>query len=100
LSVAAADSISRRLDRWIAADVSVLRPGLMVVGQQVPTESGGIIDLLCVKEGGDLVVLELKRDKTPRQITAQVLNYASWAKELRRPTSRRSPLNRPCHPPS
>lgn len=46
--------LEARLERWIAADVSVLDPGLMVVGQQVPTESGGIIDLLCLKEGGDL----------------------------------------------
>src|SRR6266700_4836258 len=71
-----------RLEKWTAADVSVLDPQLMVVGRQVETDAGGIIDLLCMKEGGDLVVVELKRDKTPREITAQVLEYAAWVKDL------------------
>ncbi|MBT3271932.1 MAG: hypothetical protein HN368_02160 [Spirochaetales bacterium] len=31
---------------------------------------------------GDLILLELKRDKTPREITAQALDYASWMKDL------------------
>jgi hypothetical protein len=31
---------------------------------------------------GDLIILELKKDKTPREITAQILDYASWVKDL------------------
>jgi len=31
---------------------------------------------------GNIVVLELKRDKTPRDIVAQTLDYASWVKDL------------------
>jgi hypothetical protein len=31
---------------------------------------------------GDLAIVELKRDKTPREITAQALDYASWAQDL------------------
>jgi hypothetical protein len=31
---------------------------------------------------GNLVILELKRDRTPREIVAQALDYASWAKDL------------------
>ena len=31
---------------------------------------------------GDVVLVELKRDKTPRDIVAQVLDYASWIKKL------------------
>jgi hypothetical protein len=74
--------LEERLENWIAADVAVLDPGLMVIGRQVATAWGGFIDLLCMNEGGDLVVVELKRDKTPREITAQVLDYASWVKDL------------------
>jgi RecB family endonuclease NucS len=39
---------------------------------------GGRIDLLCINGDGDIVIVELKRDKTPREITAQALDYASW----------------------
>lgn len=28
------------------------------------------------------MIIELKRDKIPREITAQVLDYASWVKNL------------------
>jgi hypothetical protein len=74
--------LEARLEQWIAKDVSVLDPRLMVIGRQVETDSGGFIDLLCLSKVGDLVVVELKRDKTPREITAQVLDYASWVKDL------------------
>ena len=40
------------------------------------------VSFAACREGGDLVVVELKRDKTPREITAQVLDYASWVKDL------------------
>jgi len=43
---------------------------------------GGIIDLLCIDESGNLIVVELKRDKTPREVTAQTLDYASWVDSL------------------
>lgn len=41
--------LEARLERGIAADVSVLDRELMVVGQQDPRESGGTIDPLCVQ---------------------------------------------------
>ena len=53
-----------------------------MIGQQVETAYGGLIDLLAIDPVGNLVILELKRDKTPRDIVAQVLDYASWAQDL------------------
>lgn len=55
----------------------------MVVGRQVPTAFGKIIDLLALDVEGNLVVLELKRDRTYRDIVAQVLDYGSWVTGLR-----------------
>lgn len=74
--------LEERLEKWLAEDISVLSPNLLVIGRQVATEYGGIIDLLCINPVGDLVIVELKRDKTPREITAQVLDYASWVRDL------------------
>ena len=70
------------MEEWLAADISILDPALLVIGRQVETDFGGFIDLLCVDAAGDLVVVELKRDKTPREITAQALDYASWVVNL------------------
>jgi hypothetical protein len=74
-----------RIETWISNNVSVLVPddsGLLVIGRQVKTSFGGLIDLLCMNGDGDLVIVELKRDKTPREITAQALDYASWVQDL------------------
>jgi len=74
-----------RIEKWITQDISVLEPddcGLLVIGRQVKTDFGKEIDLLCINSEGDLVIVELKRDKTPREVTAQALDYASWVKDL------------------
>jgi hypothetical protein len=55
---------------------------VLLVGRQVTTTSGGRIDLLAIDGDANLVVLELKRDKTPREIVAQALDYASWVNDL------------------
>ena len=41
------------------------------------------IDLLALDQDANLIVMELKRDKTPRDIIAQVLDYGSWVRELK-----------------
>ena len=71
-----------RLQEWLVQDISVLNPGLLVIGREVKTDFGGFIDLLCIDAVGNLVVVELKRDKTPREITAQTLDYGSWIADL------------------
>lgn len=74
--------LEARLEAWLEADVSIAGEDLLVIGKQVETAFGGFVDLLCFDPNADLVVLELKREKTPREVTAQVLDYASWVRGL------------------
>jgi hypothetical protein len=74
--------LEARLEAWLDDDIGVLSPDLLVIGRQVETDHGGYIDLLCLDRNGDVIVVELKRDKTPREVTAQVLDYASWVRDL------------------
>ncbi|MDP9486204.1 MAG: hypothetical protein M3Q49_10565 [Actinomycetota bacterium] len=46
----------------------------MVVGRQVSTAFSEFVDLLTVDNEGYLTIVELKRDKTPREVVAQVLD--------------------------
>ncbi len=71
-----------RLENWITKDPSILGIDLLLIGRQVTSEYRGRIDLLAINGQGDLVIIELKRDRTPREIVAQVLDYASWIKKL------------------
>jgi hypothetical protein len=72
----------KQLESLLAADVSVIDSDLMLIGRQVVTGSGGFIDLLALDVTGQIVVIELKRDRTPREVVAQILDYASWASTL------------------
>lgn len=77
----ALDSESKLQDT-LAADLSLVHPGLMLIGREVPTAFGKFIDLLAMDSDGNLIVVELKRNKTPRDVVAQALDYASWVGTL------------------
>lgn len=70
------------LEQQIFEDISILNAGWMLIGRQVRTRFGKFIDLLAVDANGSLIVIELKRDKTPRDVVAQTIDYASWIVEL------------------
>jgi hypothetical protein len=72
------------LEDFLARDPSLLGVRLLVIGRQVRTPYGKYIDLLALDADGNLHVLELKRDKTPRDVVAQVLDYGSWVTTLTR----------------
>lgn len=74
--------LEARLETWLENDISILSNDLLVIGRQVQTAYGGLIDLLCLNRQGSIIILELKRDKTPREVVAQSLDYASWIKTL------------------
>lgn len=63
-------------------DISIMDPKLLVIGRQVLTAFGKFIDFLAMDADGKLVVIELKRDRTPREVVAQLLDYGSWVRTL------------------
>ncbi len=72
----------KKLESILDKDISIIDPGLMVIGRQVTTSFGKYLDLLAIDSEGHLAILELKRDKTPRDVVAQTLDYASWVQGL------------------
>jgi hypothetical protein len=74
--------LESQLEAMIEADPTILGTPLLLVGRQVPTDYGKFIDLLAVDDEGALHVLELKRDRTPREVVAQLLDYGSWVRGL------------------
>ena len=73
----------KRLEEILANDLSIASPNWMIIGRQVMTAYGNPIDILAIDKDGNLVVIELKRNRTPREVVAQLLDYASWVKDLR-----------------
>lgn len=74
----------KELHQFLLRDPSLLGVRLLVIGSEVHTPYGKRLDLLAIDAEGNLHVLELKRDKTPREVVAQVLDYGSWVSTLSR----------------
>lgn len=70
------------LEDMIVADLRVLSDQWMLIGRQEETGQGGRIDLLAIAPDGALVLIELKRNRTPRDVVSQALDYASWIEKL------------------
>jgi RecB family endonuclease NucS len=73
----------------IVASPRLISDEWMLIGRQEDTGFGGRIDLLALAPDGSLVLIELKRDKIPRDVVAQSLDYASWVERLPRSGRRR-----------
>jgi len=64
-------------------DHVVLAPDrVLFIGRQVATDLNKAIDLLAVDAKHRLVVIELKKDRTPRDMVAQALEYAAFVRHL------------------
>ncbi|AWB96370.1 hypothetical protein DCE93_12520 [Agromyces badenianii] len=81
---AAALHTESELHQFLRQDPSLLGTALLVIGSEVITPYGKRLDLLAIDADGNLHVLELKRDRTPREVVAQVLDYGSWVSTLSR----------------
>ncbi|WP_395610380.1 nuclease [Pseudomonas sp. B22129] len=79
--------LSRLISEQLLENMILNSPGIlsdewMLIGQQEKTNSGGRIDLLAIAPDANLVLIELKRDRTPRDVVAQTLDYAAWVQSL------------------
>jgi len=67
---------TEHLEKWIKSNPSILGQDILIIGEQVSTKSG-TIDFLGIDKSGNLVIIELKRDKLPREVLSQAIDYAS-----------------------
>jgi hypothetical protein len=70
------------LEEQITKDISILNANWLLIGRQVYTDFGKYIDLLAVDATGSIIVIELKKHKTPRDVVAQSIDYAAWVEGL------------------
>ena len=70
------------LEDLIVAAPQILSNEWMLIGRQEQTGLGGRIDLLAIAPDASLILIELKRNRTPREVIAQAIDYASWVERL------------------
>ncbi len=64
------------LERWIKNSPEILGDDILIIGEQIQTKSGPL-DFLGIDKSGNMVIIELKRDRLPREALAQAIDYAS-----------------------
>ncbi len=72
----------QQLEDMIVTAPAILSGEWLLIGRQEQTGLGGRIDLLAIAPDGSLVLIEIKRHRTPREIVAQAIDYASWVEQL------------------
>ena len=72
----------KELELLLRDHIEILSKDWLVISNQVKTNAGKIIDILCMDHDGDMVVVELKKDLTPREVTAQVIDYAASVSKM------------------
>lgn len=71
-----------RIHKWIENDIKLILPDAIIIGSKIKTDHMKEIDLLAIDSSGDLIIIELKRGTTPREIIAQTLDYTAWVATL------------------
>jgi hypothetical protein len=72
------------LETLLEQNPDVLAEGepLLVISRQPNAQESGMPDLLALDADGNVVIVELKRGRAPRDVIAQALEYAAWAAGL------------------
>ncbi len=70
------------LEDMIVSSPNILSDEWKIIGRQEDTGFGGRIDLLAIAPDGTLILIELKRGRTPREVVAQAIDYATWLERL------------------
>ena len=72
------EHLESELENWIIERPDLLGDDLFVISKQKSVQGVGRLDLIAIQPEGQLVIVELKRDKAPRATVAQALDYAAW----------------------
>lgn len=79
--------LEAHLECWLEnSPWAIAQEPLLIIGRQASAsqeEYGTIFpDLLGLDKEGNIVIIELKKGRTPREVIAQLLEYAAWANDL------------------
>jgi hypothetical protein len=66
------------IQEWIEKNPEIIEKDLLIIGKEVSLPSDIRLDLLAIDKNSNLVVLELKRDNSGRNVDWQAIKYASY----------------------
>ena len=70
------------IQEWVEKNPEILENNLLIIGKEVSLPSDIRLDLLAIDKKSNLVVIELKRDDSGRNMDWQAIKYASYCSNL------------------
>ena len=70
------------IQEWVEKKPEIIEENLLIIGKEVPLPSDIRIDLLAIDKASNLVIIELKRDDSGRNVDWQAIKYASYCSNL------------------
>ncbi len=66
------------IQEWIEKNSEIIEDNLLIIGKEVVLPSDIRLDLLAIDKKSNLVILELKRDSSGKNVDWQAIKYASY----------------------
>lgn len=63
---------------FIEKHPDILGKDIFIIGREVKTDDSSFIDLLGLNSQGNTIIIEIKKEQTPRKVIGQILEYAEW----------------------
>jgi len=70
------------IEEFIEKYPKILENDFFIIGRQVPTTTKTRIDLMGLDKEGNVIIIEIKKGQSPRDVVAQILEYGVWAEGL------------------
>jgi hypothetical protein len=76
--------LEQQFQSWADSHPALINGGrpMISLGREIPTRHGHYVDNLFIDGAGTLVAAEIKRGKSPRDVVAQMLDYAAFVSGL------------------
>ena len=72
----------KEIEDYLEKHIQVLDKDIFIIGRQVPTGSKTIIDLMGLDRDGNVVIIEIKKGVSAREVISQILEYGVWAENI------------------
>ena len=70
------------IEEFLEKHPKILDKDIFIIGRQVPTATKTRIDLMGLDRDGNVVIIELKKGVSSREVVSQILEYGVWAEVL------------------
>lgn len=70
------------IEEFLERHPRVLDEDIFIIGRQVPTSTKTRIDLMGLDRDGNVVIIEVKKGMSARDVVSQILEYGVWAENI------------------